>query len=151
LSCSLLRFWPAAVELRHAWTGAFSGNLTTIGRLIAIAAIGRCSLAVPYSTMRLSTWRNMAEFTSNADLLRATMAAGNVTVLTSSTAKEMSREDEDWNDGALGGEADESHTGLVSMSDLTCYISTHVPALTDGKQHPGVKQRFEGAIFVAVQ
>jgi uncharacterized caspase-like protein len=97
--------------------------------------------------------------TSNADLLRSTMAAGNVTVLTSSTAKEVSREDENWNHGAftrvlldaLGGEADESHSGLVSMSDLTRYISTHVPALTDGKQHPGVEQRFEGALFVAGQ
>jgi hypothetical protein len=47
------------------------------------------------------------------------MAAGNVTVLTSSTAKELSREDEKWNHGAftrvlldtLGREADESHTG----------------------------------------
>ena len=87
------------------------------------------------------------------------MAAGNVTVLTSSTAKELSREDENWNHGAftrvlldaLGGDVDESHTGLVSMSDLTRYISTRVPALTDGKQHLGVEQRFEGAIFVAGQ
>jgi uncharacterized caspase-like protein len=74
--------------------------------------------------------------TSNADLLRSTMAAGNVTVLTSSTAKEVSREDENWDHGvftrvlldALGGDADESHRGLVSMSDLTRYISTQVPA-----------------------
>jgi hypothetical protein len=79
--------------------------------------------------------------------------------LTSSTAKEASREDENWSHGAftrvlldaLGGEADESHSGIVFMSDLTRYMSIRVPALIDGKQHPGVEQRFEGAIFVAGQ
>jgi hypothetical protein len=58
---------------------------------------------------------------------------------------------ENWSHGAFtrvlldafGGGADESHSGLVSMSDLTRYISTRVPALTDGKQHPGVEQRLK--------
>jgi hypothetical protein len=103
-------FWPATVELRHARTGAcHSGGFTADGSALA----------------------------SNADLLRWIMV-GNVTVLTFSTAKEVSREGENWNHGAfmrvlldaLGGDADETHSGLVPMSDLTRYISTRVPALT---------------------
>jgi uncharacterized caspase-like protein len=80
-------------------------------------------------------------------------------VLTSSTGKEISREDEKWNHGvftkvlldALGKDADEDHDGLISMSDLTRYVSTHVVRLTEGKQHPGVEQRFEGPVFIAGQ
>jgi hypothetical protein len=41
--------------------------------------------------------------TSNADLLRSIISASNVTVLTSSTADEFSREDEKWNNGADSG------------------------------------------------
>jgi F0F1-type ATP synthase alpha subunit len=37
------------------------------------------------------------------------------------------------------------------MSDLTRYVSTHVISLTDGQQHPGVEQRFEGELFIAGQ
>jgi len=59
--------------------------------------------------------------TSNADLLRS-IATGNVTVLTSSTANEFFREDEKWSNGAfskvlldaLGKDADEDHDGLIS-------------------------------------
>jgi uncharacterized caspase-like protein len=97
--------------------------------------------------------------TSNADVLRRTIAGSNVTVLTSSTSDEISREDDKWNNGAftkvlldaLGKDADEDHDGLISMSDLTSYVSTHVIRLTEGKQHPGVEQRFEGEIFIAGQ
>jgi uncharacterized caspase-like protein len=64
--------------------------------------------------------------TSNADLLRLTIAANNVTVLTSSTKNEFSREDDKWNNGAftkvlldaLGKDADEDHDGLISLSRL---------------------------------
>jgi uncharacterized caspase-like protein len=73
--------------------------------------------------------------TSNADLLRLTIAASNVTVLTSSTSNEFYREDDKWINGAftkvlldaLGKEADQNHDGLISMSDLTRYVSTHQP------------------------
>jgi uncharacterized caspase-like protein len=101
-----------------------------------------------------------SKLTSNdADVLRLTIAASNVTVLTSSTKNEFSREDEKWNNGAftkvlldaLGKDADEDHDGLISMSDLTRYLSTHVIRLTDGQQHPGVEQRFEGEVFIASQ
>jgi Caspase domain/WD domain, G-beta repeat len=92
--------------------------------------------------------------TSNAaNVLLSTIAASNVTVLTSSTSDEFSREDDKWNNGALldalGKDADEDHDGLISMSDLTRYVSTHVVRLTEGQQHPGVEQRFEGEVFIA--
>src|SRR3984893_5437077 len=98
--------------------------------------------------------------TSNAaDVLRLTIAAGNVTVLTSSKANEFSREDDKWNNGAftkvlldaLGKDANENHDGLISMSELTHYVATHVSGLTEGQQHPGVEQRFEGELFIAGQ
>jgi uncharacterized caspase-like protein len=84
---------------------------------------------------------------SNADLLRAIISASNVTVLTSSTTNEFSREDEKWNNGAftkvlldaLGKDADENHDGLISMSELTHYVATQVSGLTGGQQHPGVE------------
>jgi Caspase domain len=96
---------------------------------------------------------------SNADLLRSIIAASNVTVLTSSTTNEFSREDEKWNNGAftkvlldaLGKDADENHDGLVSMSELTRYVATHVSGLTGDQQHPGVEQRYEGELFIAGQ
>jgi WD40 repeat protein len=97
------------------------------------------------------------KLSSNADFLRSLISASNVTVLTSSTANEFSREDQNWGNGAftkilmeaLGHDADENHDGVISMSELTRYIATRVPILTENAQHPGMDQRFEGAIFVA--
>jgi uncharacterized caspase-like protein len=96
--------------------------------------------------------------TSAADVLRS-LSASNVTVLTSSTKNEFAREDDKSNHGvftevlldALGQGADENHDGLISMSELTHYVVTHVSGLTDGQQHPGVDQRFEGELFIAGQ
>ena len=87
------------------------------------------------------------------------MSARNVTVLTSSTTNEFSGEDAKWNHGAftkvlldaLGKDAHEDHDGLISMSELTHYVATHVPTLTRDSQHPGVEQRFEGELFIAGQ
>jgi uncharacterized caspase-like protein len=91
--------------------------------------------------------------------LRSIIAGSNVTVLTSSTTNEFSREDEKWNHGAftkvlldaLAKDADEDHDGRISMSELTHYVATHVRGLTEGQQHPGVEQRYEGELFVAGQ
>ena len=86
-------------------------------------------------------------------------SASNVTVLTSSATNEFSGEDEKWSNGAftkvlldaLGKDADEDHDGRISMSELTHYVATHVRGLTEGQQHPGVEQRFEGTVFIAGQ
>jgi uncharacterized caspase-like protein len=64
------------------------------------------------------------------------MSASNVTVLTSSTTNEFSREDEHWGNGAftkvlleaLREGADENHDGVISMSELTRFIATQVCA-----------------------
>ena len=96
---------------------------------------------------------------SNADLLRSIIAASNVTVLTSSTSNEISREDDKWNHGAFtkvlldafGKDGDVNHDGFIWMTQLTRYVVTHVADLTGGQQHPGVEQRFEGTVFIAGQ
>jgi uncharacterized caspase-like protein len=94
----------------------------------------------------------------NANQLRSALVASNVAVLTSSNADEISREDPKWGNGAftkvlleaLGGRtADTNNDGLISMSELTAYLSTRVPELTDNQQHVVLEQRFERELFAA--
>jgi DNA-binding beta-propeller fold protein YncE len=95
-----------------------------------------------------------------AEVLKSVLAASNVTVLTSSTADKLSREDEKWQHGAftkvlleaLSGSAadiDTDHNGVISMTELTAYIAKHLSQLTGGDQQLGLDQRFQGDIFVA--
>jgi hypothetical protein len=51
----------------------------------------------------------------------------------------------------LGKDADGNHGGLIWMTQLTHYVVTHVTDLTEGRQHPGVEERFEGTVFIAGQ
>jgi WD40 repeat protein len=98
--------------------------------------------------------------TSNADVLRRSVSASNVTVLTSPTGTEISREDEKWNNhgaftevllDALGKDGDVNHDGLIWMTQFTHFVVTHVTDLTGGKQHPGVSLGYEGTVFIAGQ
>jgi hypothetical protein len=50
---------------------------------------------------------------------------------------------------AFGKDADENHDGLISMSELTAYMSAHLPMLTGDHQHPDTEQRFQSDLFVA--
>lgn len=91
----------------------------------------------------------------DARKLRA-LATANVTVLTSSSANETSREDERWSNGAFTevflealDHADSDKNGLISVTDLTRYLTTNVPRLTGNAQMPGVEARFESDVFVA--
>jgi Caspase domain/WD domain, G-beta repeat len=95
-----------------------------------------------------------------ADVLKSVLAASSVTVLTSSTADKLSREDEKWQHGAftkvlldaLSGSAhdiDTDHNGVITMAELTAYIAKHLSHLTGGEQQLGLDQRFQGDIFVA--
>jgi uncharacterized caspase-like protein len=67
----------------------------------------------------------------SANLLRSALVASNVTVLTSSDADEVSHEEKQWGHGAftkilleaLGRDADTNNDGLISMSELTAYLS----------------------------
>jgi WD40 repeat protein len=95
-----------------------------------------------------------------ADVLKSVLAASNVTVLTSSKADKLSREDEKWQHGAftkvlldaLSGSAydiDTDHNGVITMAELTAYVEKHLSRLTGGEQQLGLDQRFQGDIFVA--
>jgi hypothetical protein len=93
-----------------------------------------------------------------AETLRAVMNTGNVTVLTSSSADKVSREDEKWGHGAFtktlldalsDSDVDSNRDGVISMSDLTAYLAKRLTELTSGDQQLGLDQRFEGDIFVA--
>ena len=75
-----------------------------------------------------------------AEVLKSALAASNVTVLTSSKADKLSREDEKWRHGAftkvlldaLSGSADDIDTdrnGVISMAELTAYIAKHLIAV----------------------
>jgi WD40 repeat protein len=98
-----------------------------------------------------------AQLAANADVLKAGLALPNVTVLTSSSATEVSHEDAKWGNGAftkvvlaaMSREADENHDGLISMSEMTKYMFAHLPMLTGDQQHPEVEQRFQSDLFVA--
>jgi uncharacterized caspase-like protein len=94
---------------------------------------------------------------ADATRLCAALVGPNITVLTSSSTAELSREDPRWGHGAftkivleaLSSRADANRNGLISISELTGYLTRHVPGLTDGAQHPGVEMRFDGDVFVA--
>jgi uncharacterized caspase-like protein len=94
-----------------------------------------------------------------ANALRAAMASSNVTVLTSSTADKLSREDAAWQHGAftkvmldaLSGSAvdiDTDRNGVISMLQLTAYVAKELSRLTAGQQQLGLDVRFQGDILV---
>ena len=93
-----------------------------------------------------------------ADVLRSVLAASNVTVLTSSTADKLSREDEQWQHGAFtkvlldalsssAYDLDTDRDGVISMAELTAYMAKHLSRLTGGDQQLGLDQRFQSDIF----
>jgi uncharacterized caspase-like protein len=97
---------------------------------------------------------------AGADVLKAALASSNVTVLTSSSADKLPREDEKWQHGAftkvlldaLSGSADDidtHHNGVISMAELTAYVAKHLNELTGGDQQLGLDQRFQGDVFAA--
>jgi WD40 repeat protein len=106
---------------------------------------------------------NGSALASNGNVLLGTIAgsiaASNMSVLTSSTGNEISREDDTWNHGAftkvlldaLGKDGDVNHDGKVWMSQLEHYVFTHVTDLTHGQQHPGMSIGFESTIFIIGQ
>ena len=93
----------------------------------------------------------------DAAQLRAALAATNITVLTSSSGSELSRENEAWKHGAfthvfleaLGSASDGDRNGVLSVTELTGYLARHVPRLTSEQQRPGIEVRFEGSLFAA--
>jgi hypothetical protein len=94
-----------------------------------------------------------------ANALRAAMASSNVTVLTSSSADKLSREDAAWQHGAfakvmldaLSGSSvdiDTDRNGVISMLQLTAYVAKELSRLTAGQQQLGLDVRFQGDILI---
>ena len=87
--------------------------------------------------------------------LTASLAALNVTVLTSSSGAQTSREDPAWRNGALteamlealGGEADGDKDGLIGAAELATYVDRRVRAMTGGAQSPAVEVHSTGTLF----
>jgi uncharacterized caspase-like protein len=103
-----------------------------------------------------ATTMDGAALTMNATDLRVSLAAANVTVLTSSSGAEVSREDQVWGHGAFtkalldafdDADADKNRNGLINTTSLASYIQTHVATLTGDKQHPGMEIRFDSTLF----
>lgn len=124
------------------------------GELLRIAEQGRVLLLLDacYSGAA-SPGRSTMPFESSR--LAHALAAANVTVLTSSSASEASREDPAWQNGAfteavleaLGTDADRNHDGLISANELADYVERRVRALTRGRQNPAMEIRFGGTLF----
>ncbi|HRO14129.1 MAG TPA: caspase family protein [Paracoccus sp. (in: a-proteobacteria)] len=85
------------------------------------------------------------------------LARRNVTVLASSDATEISREDPEWGNGAftevvleaLGPQGDGDGNGMVSVAELADYVSRRLPDLTRGAQTPSIETRFQGDLFAS--
>lgn len=79
-----------------------------------------------------------------------------MTVLTSSSGSQVSREDAAWQHGAFtealldafnDPAADINHNSLISTNGLAAYLSAHVPSLTGGAQTPGMEIRYDTTLF----
>jgi hypothetical protein len=90
----------------------------------------------------------------NSTLLRTGLAAANITVLTSSSGTEMSREDPAWQHGAFtkvlldafsDPHADTNGNKAINGLGLANDVSQHVKTLTSGQQKPGM--RFDTTLF----
>jgi uncharacterized caspase-like protein len=101
-----------------------------------------------------------AALAMDSTALRTGLAAANVTVLTSSSGGELSREDDAWQHGAFtkalldafnDPAADTDHNGLINTNGLAHYLAQHVASLTGGTQTPGMEVRFETTVFASGQ
>jgi hypothetical protein len=126
------------------------------GELLKLGRHGRVLVLLDACRSGAAT-ANGKGMTVDATLLGTALAGANVSVLTSSAGMEPSREDPRWSNGAftevlleaLGGAADTNHDGLISVVELTDYLTTHVPRITDGRQTPEIEIHFQSNLFVA--
>jgi WD40 repeat protein len=154
---------PYEVDTRDP--AGIEGSAIEIGalrkKLVQLAERGRVLVLLDACRSGAIT-EDGADTTVDASQLRAVLAAANVTVLTSSSGKENSIEHERWQNGAftqvfleaLGQDADSDRNSVVSMTELTRYVTAGVPRLVHDvdpvrQQTPGVEMRFEHTIFAA--
>jgi len=116
--------------------------------LVKIAAHGRVLVLLDACRSGAATGGDGTSFSLDAGSLRAQLAEGNITVLTSSSRTELSFEREEWKNGAFTEvflralrEADQRKNGRLRITDVTRYLGEHVPKLTDGRQTPDFVMR----------
>jgi hypothetical protein len=89
--------------------------------------------------------------------LKALFAGKDITVVASSGADQVSRENDSWANGAftetmleaLGRRADKDENGMISVGELTDFVSQYLPERTDGRQTPTIESRLTGDIFAS--
>jgi WD40 repeat protein len=127
------------------------------GELLELAKHGRV-LVLLDACHSGATTVDGAALAMDSTALRTGLAAANVTVITSSSGREVSRENATWQHGAFTKElldafndpaADPDHVGLISTTALAHYIANHVSSLTGGAQNPGMEVRFETTVFAS--
>lgn len=127
------------------------------GELLELAKRGRV-LVLLDACHSGATTMDGATLDMDSSRLRTEIAAANVTVLTSSSGQQISREDPAWGHGAFtktlldalnDPAADIDRTGLISTSGLARYLAQHVPSLTGGAQTPGMEVRYETTVLAS--
>jgi hypothetical protein len=125
------------------------------GELLELAKHGRV-LVLLDACHSGATTMNGATLAMDSTALRAGLAAANVTVLTSSSGGQVSREDPAWQHGAFtkglldalnDPAADINHNSLISTNGLAAYLTAHVQSLTGGAQTPGMEIRYDTTLF----
>jgi uncharacterized caspase-like protein len=123
--------------------------------LLAIAKHSRVLVLLDACHSGASTL-NGGALAVDSTALRTSLAAANITVLTSPSGSETSFEDPSWEHGAFTKAlldalsepaADLDRNGLISVIGLTKYLTSRVPELTGGRQNPGFEVRFDGTLF----
>ena len=123
--------------------------------LLKLAEHGRVLVLLDASHSGPATLAGPANAIDGA-ALRHQLAATNVTVLTSSSGREPSLEDDAWQHGAFtralldalnDPAADPNRVGLINASTLAQYVARRVAALTAGRQTPAMEVRFDTTVF----
>jgi len=125
------------------------------GELLELAKHGRV-LVLLDACHSGATTMNGATLAMDSTALRAGLAVANITVLTSSSGSQVSREDPAWQHGAFtkglldalsDPEADINRNSLISTNGLAAYVTAHVQSLTGGAQNPGMEIRYDTTVF----
>jgi len=129
------------------------------GRLEELGRHGRVLALLDACHSGAATLADGAVAVDGGALRSALAGLPNVTVLTSSSSVAPSIERDDWQNGAftevllraLGKDADADQNGLISMTELTGFLSEQLPRLTAGgeAQQPGMEVRFQSEVFVS--
>ncbi|HTW28383.1 MAG TPA: caspase family protein, partial [Acetobacteraceae bacterium] len=126
-------------------------------RLLDLAQYGRV-LVLLDACHAGATTMDGATLAMDSTKLRTGLAAANVTVLTSSSGLELSRENAQWQHGAFtralldafdNPAADTDRNGLISTNGLAHFVVNDVETLTNGTQHPEMEIRFDTTVFAS--